>query len=58
MSKKPVLSIGISEEYQIIDPETRNLRFILTRTAAAERPVLRGRDSEAALSAELTASMM
>ena len=33
MTQAPSLRIGIEEEYQIVDPETRNLRFILTRTA-------------------------
>jgi carboxylate-amine ligase len=58
MPQTPSLRIGIEEEYQFVDPETRNLRFILTRTAKAERPVLRGRDTEAALSDALTATMM
>lgn len=58
MIQTPSLRIGIEEEYQIIDPETRNLRYILTRTAVAERPVLRGRETEAALSDELTATMI
>ena len=58
MIQTPSLRIGIEEEYQIVDPETRNLRYILTRTAVAERPVLRGRETEAALSDELTAAMI
>lgn len=51
------LRLGIEEEYQIIDPETRNLRYIVTRTARNEQPVLRGYDSDTALSAELTRAM-
>ena len=35
MIQTPSLRIGIEEEYQIVDPETRNLRYILTRTAVA-----------------------
>ena len=31
MIQTPSLRIGIEEEYQIVDPETRNLRYILTR---------------------------
>ena len=58
MPQAPSLRLGIEEEYQIIDPESRNLRYILTRTASNEQPVLRGYDGDTALSASLTSSMM
>ena len=31
MSERPSLTIGIEEEYQIIDPETRQLRSFITQ---------------------------
>ena len=58
MPNFPSLRLGIEEEYQIIDPETRNLRYIITRTAKDERPVLRGADGDAPLSPALTSKMM
>lgn len=54
MSQPPSFHIGIEEEYQIIDPQTRNLRFIVTRAGRDEQPVLRGRSEDSALSPELT----
>lgn len=57
MTQAPSLRLGIEEEYQIIDPETRNLRYIITRTAKDERPVLRGVDGDAPLDANLTQMM-
>lgn len=56
MRQPPSLKIGIEEEYQIIDPETRELRFIVTRNKA-EQPVLRGHGGDSPLGPELTASM-
>lgn len=57
MTPAPSLRLGIEEEYQIIDPQTRNLRYIVTRTARDEQPVLRGHDGDTPLNAELTNSM-
>ncbi len=57
MTPAPSLRLGIEEEYQIIDPQTRNLRYIVTRTARDEQPVLRGYDGDTPLNAELTHSM-
>jgi carboxylate-amine ligase len=34
MTARPSLSIGIEEEYQIIDPETRELRSYITEFIA------------------------
>ena len=58
MTLAPSLRLGIEEEYQIIDPESRNLRYIVTRTARNEQPVLRGFDGDTTLSADLTRAMM
>jgi carboxylate-amine ligase len=58
MTHPPSLRLGIEEEYQIIDPESRNLRYIVTRTARNEQPVLRGFDGDTTLSADLTRAMM
>jgi carboxylate-amine ligase len=58
MTIPPSLRLGIEEEYQIIDPESRNLRYIVTRTARNEQPVLRGYDGDTALGADLTRTMM
>lgn len=52
------LNIGIEEEYQIIDPETRNLRFLITRQIDGERPVLVAPDNEQFLGADLSAAMI
>ena len=37
--KPPSLTIGIEEEYQIIDPETRELRSYITQLLEHDRPV-------------------
>ncbi|MGH2427020.1 MAG: carboxylate-amine ligase, partial [bacterium] len=37
----PSLTIGVEEEYQIIDPETRELRSYITQLLDAGRVVLR-----------------
>lgn len=39
--KEPSLTLGIEEEYQIIDPETRELRSYITEILQADRLVLR-----------------
>lgn len=57
MSQPPTLRIGIEEEYQIVDPETRNLRYIVTRAGKDERPVLRGREGDSPLPPQLTAAI-
>lgn len=57
MTSAPSLRIGIEEEYQIIDPQTRNLRYIVTRAAGNEQPIWRGREKDAPLSDELTLAM-
>lgn len=58
MAQPPSLYVGIEEEYQIIDPETRNLRYIITRTAKGEQPVLRGHDSDEPLGEKLADVMV
>lgn len=58
MPQAPSLRLGIEEEYQIIDPDSRNLRYIITRTAKAEQPVLRGFDGDTPLGAAVTRAMM
>ena len=45
MFQEPSLNIGISEEYQIIDPETRELRSIISRVMDNERLILREQDA-------------
>ncbi|MCS6844310.1 MAG: carboxylate-amine ligase [Caldilineales bacterium] len=57
MPQPPSLRIGIEEEYQIVHPDTRNLRYIVTRSANQERPVLRSRQGDQPLSDALTASI-
>ena len=60
MITRPSLRIGVEEEYQIIDPQTRNLEYVITRSSKGEEPVLRGHDSEAPLNetlADLTRSL-
>ncbi|MCB0199248.1 MAG: carboxylate-amine ligase [Anaerolineae bacterium] len=60
MINRPSLLIGVEEEYQIIDPQTRNLEYVITRSSQGEEPVLRGHDSEAPLNetlADLTRSL-
>src|SRR5215471_6367804 len=39
--KPPSLTIGIEEEYQIIDPQTRELRSYITQMLAEGRLILR-----------------
>lgn len=39
--KRPKLTIGIEEEYQIIDPETRELKSYITRFLEGDRSILR-----------------
>lgn len=56
MSRKPVLSIGISEEYQIIDPETRELVSIISRVMDLDRLVLREQDAMGEIQLEMPAS--
>ena len=34
--KAPSLTLGIEEEYQIIDPETRELQSYITRSSRAD----------------------
>jgi carboxylate-amine ligase len=58
MAQPPSLRIGIEEEYQVIDPDSRNLRFIVTRSSRAELPIWRGIDRDEPLSDELTESIM
>jgi glutamate---cysteine ligase / carboxylate-amine ligase len=41
MMKQPSLTIGVEEEYQIIDPETRELRAYITEILEADHVVLR-----------------
>lgn len=57
MAQPPSLRIGIEEEYQIVDPASRNLRFIVTRASGTELPIWRGREEDAPLSEELTESI-
>jgi carboxylate-amine ligase len=40
MSARPSLTIGIEEEYQIIDPETRELRSFITQFLDGERVIM------------------
>lgn len=40
MIKRPTLTIGIEEEYQIIDPETRELRSYITELIDGDKKVL------------------
>ncbi|MER2599176.1 MAG: carboxylate-amine ligase [Caldilineales bacterium] len=57
MSTPPSLRLGIEEEYQIVDPETRTLRYIITRTPRDERPVLRGTEGDTPLEPPLAKLM-
>lgn len=41
MSKTPSFTIGIEEEYQIIDPETRELKSYITEMLKADSAILR-----------------
>jgi len=41
MMKPPTLTIGVEEEYQIIDPETRELKAYITEILEADHVVLR-----------------
>jgi len=54
MSERPSLTIGIEEEYQIIDPETRELRSFITQFLEGDRIVMVERD----LKPELHQSMV
>jgi glutamate---cysteine ligase / carboxylate-amine ligase len=54
MSERPSLSIGIEEEYQIIDPETRELRSFITQFLEGDKVVMVERD----LKPELHQSMV
>ncbi|MEA3338077.1 MAG: carboxylate-amine ligase [Chloroflexota bacterium] len=58
MSNVPTLNIGIEEEYQVIDPETRNLRSFITRSVDREQPVVRQFDQDRPLESALSASMI
>lgn len=58
MSTAPSLNIGIEEEYQVIDPETRNLRFFITREIHSAQPVMQDHDQQARLGPELSAIMI
>ena len=40
MTSRPSLTIGIEEEYQIIDPETRELRSFITQFLDGERVIM------------------
>src|SRR6185503_18077782 len=40
LMKAPSLTIGIEEEYQIIDPETRELRSYITEILAGDHMIL------------------
>ncbi len=57
MAKKSALSIGISEEYQIIDPETRELKSIISRVMDLDRLVLREQDAMGEIQLEMPASL-
>ena len=54
MSARPSLTIGIEEEYQIIDPETRELRSFITQFLDGDKVVMVERD----LKPELHQSMV
>src|SRR5215208_2587848 len=54
MSERPSLTIGIEEEYQIIDPETRELRSFITQFLEGDKVVMVERD----LKPELHQSMV
>jgi len=56
MFQQPSLNIGISEEYQIIDPETRELRSIISRVMDNERLILREQDPQGEVQVELPAA--
>ena len=42
--KRPSLTVGIEEEYQIIDPETRELKSYITKFLEGDRSILRRLD--------------
>jgi carboxylate-amine ligase len=54
MTARPSLTIGIEEEYQIIDPETRELRSFITQFLDGDRVVMVERE----LKPELHQSMV
>lgn len=59
--KPPSLTIGIEEEYQIIDPETRELRAFITQFMESEQGAMeikKGELKAGALKPELHASMV
>ena len=57
MAQQPSLNIGISEEYQIIDPETRELRSIISRVMDSERLIPREQDAQGDVLVELPATL-
>ncbi|MEA3338076.1 MAG: carboxylate-amine ligase [Chloroflexota bacterium] len=59
--KAPSLTIGIEEEYQIIDPETRELRSYITQFMESEQgavEIVKGKLKTGELKPELHASMV
>ena len=57
MVRQPSLNIGISEEYQIIDRETRELRSTISRVMGSERLILREQDAQGDVLVELPATL-
>ncbi len=57
MFREPSLNIGISEEYQIIDPETRELRSIISRVMDNQRLILREQDPDGDVQVELPVTL-
>ena len=60
MMKSPSLTIGVEEEYQIIDPETRELKSFITQFMESEAGAMEVKKGElkAGVKAELHASMV
>ena len=58
MNERPSLSIGIEEEYQIVDPRTRELHPSITEFIEAEELLNRGQASKPELKPELHQSMV
>ncbi|MDQ3250272.1 MAG: glutamate-cysteine ligase family protein, partial [Chloroflexota bacterium] len=54
MIERPSLTLGIEEEYQIVDPETRELRSFITQFIDGDRIVMVERE----LKPELHQSMV
>ena len=50
MMKSPSLTVGIEEEYQVIDPDTRELLGYITQSMARERMVVNERAATKELS--------